>query len=79
MTKRTNITDKLRNNWVVVSSQKNLRKEGDEISRLCIINLMKRLGLEVAQRKAYKVTKKRKHNDAVADNLLGMTFLTCES
>ena len=32
------------------------------------------LGLEVTQRVAYKVTTKRKHNDAVADNLLNQNF-----
>jgi putative transposase len=35
---------------------------------------MKRLGLVVTQRIAYKVTTKRKHSDAVADNLLNMNF-----
>jgi putative transposase len=35
---------------------------------------MKRLGLIVKQRVAYKVTTQRKHSDAVADNLLNMNF-----
>jgi putative transposase len=35
---------------------------------------MKRLRLVVKQRVAYKVTTKRKHSDAVADNLLNMNF-----
>ena len=35
---------------------------------------MNKLGLYVAQRVAYKVTTKRKHSDAVADNLLNQNF-----
>ena len=35
---------------------------------------MNQLGLYVTQRVAYKVTTKRKHNDAVADNLLNQNF-----
>lgn len=35
---------------------------------------MKRLGLRVKQRVAYKVTTKRKHSDKVADNLLNQNF-----
>ncbi|MFT7260718.1 MAG: putative transposase [Glaciecola sp.] len=35
---------------------------------------MKRLGLVVKPRIAYKVTTKRKHSDAVADNLLNMNL-----
>jgi putative transposase len=53
---------------------KKLRKEGFDISRHRVIALMKRLGLVVTQRIAYKVTTKRKHSDAVADNLLNMNF-----
>jgi putative transposase len=53
---------------------KKLRKEGFKITRHRVINLMKRLGLVVTQRIAYKVTTKRKHSDAVADNLLNMNF-----
>jgi len=36
--------------------------------------LMTKLKLVVKQRVAYKVTTKRKHSDAVADNLLNMNF-----
>ena len=35
---------------------------------------MATLGLVVTQRVAYKVTTKRKHSDAVADNLLNQNF-----
>ena len=38
------------------------------------MRIMKRLGLKVKQRVAYKVTTKRKHSDAVADNLLNQNF-----
>ena len=53
---------------------KALRKEGFNVTRYCTIKLMKRLKLAVKQRVAYKVTTKRKHSDAVADNLLNMNF-----
>lgn len=53
---------------------KKLREEGFEITRYRTINLMRRLNLVVKQRVAYKVTTKRKHSDAVADNLLNMNF-----
>lgn len=53
---------------------KNLRKEGFEISEYKTRNLMATLGLVVKQRVAYKVTTKRKHSDAVADNLLNQNF-----
>jgi putative transposase len=53
---------------------KKLRKEGFDITRYRVIRLMKCLGLVVAQRIAYKVTTKRKHSDAVADNLLNMNM-----
>jgi putative transposase len=53
---------------------KALRKEGFEITRYRAIKLMERLTLVVTQRIAYKVTTKRKHSDAVADNLLNMNF-----
>jgi len=53
---------------------KNLRKEGFQIGRHKTQNLMARLGLNVTQRIAYKVTTKRKHGDAVADNLLNQNF-----
>lgn len=35
---------------------------------------MRQMGLNVIQRVAYKVTTKRKHGDAVADNLLNQNF-----
>ena len=53
---------------------KKLRKEGIQIGRYRVRKLMKRLGLVVTQRMAYKVTTKRKHSDAVADNLLNQNF-----
>jgi len=53
---------------------KKLRKEGFNITRHRVIKLKKSLGPVVAQRIAYKVTTKRKHSDAVADNLLNMNF-----
>jgi putative transposase len=53
---------------------KALRKEGFEITRYRAIKLMERLKLVVTQRIAYKVKTKRKHSDAVADNLLNMNF-----
>ena len=53
---------------------KKLRQEGFQIGRYRTIKLMKTLNLKVTQRIAYKVTTKRKHTDAVADNLLNMNF-----
>jgi putative transposase len=53
---------------------KALRKEGFEITRYRAIKLMERLKLVVTQRIAYKMTTKRRHSDAVADNLLNMNF-----
>jgi len=53
---------------------KKLREEGFEIGRFRVRKLMKKLNLKVTQRVAYKVTTKRKHSDAVADNLLNMNF-----
>lgn len=53
---------------------KKLRKEGYKIGRYKVRKLMKKLGLIVTQRVAYKVTTKRKHSDAVADNLLNQNF-----
>ena len=35
---------------------------------------MAKLGLKVTQCVAYKVTTKRKHSDAIADNLVNMNF-----
>ncbi|WP_286245490.1 IS3 family transposase [Pseudoalteromonas sp. MM1] len=53
---------------------KNLRKEGFKITRYKTRKLMEKLNLVVKQRVAYKVTTKRKHSDAVADNLLNQNF-----
>jgi len=53
---------------------KKLRKEGIEIGRYKVRNLMKKLNLKVTQRITYKVTTKRKHGDKVADNLLNQNF-----
>jgi putative transposase len=54
--------------------RKRLLKEGLEISAYGVQKLMNKLGLVVTQRVAYKVTTKRKHSDAVADNLLNQNF-----
>lgn len=54
--------------------RKRLLKEGLEISAYSVQKLMNKLGLVVTQRVAYKVTTKRKHSDAVADNLLNQNF-----
>jgi len=53
---------------------KKLREEGFQIGRYKVRNLMKKLNLKVTQRIAYKVTTKRNHSDAVADNLLNQNF-----
>lgn len=53
---------------------KKLREEGFSIGRYRVRNLMKKLGLYVTQRLAYKVTTKRRASDAVADNLLNQNF-----
>jgi putative transposase len=53
---------------------KALRAEGFKIGRYRVRRLMKRMSLKVTQRVAYKVTTKRKHSDAVADNLLNQNF-----
>ncbi len=53
---------------------KKLREEGFNIGRYRIRKLMRKLGLVVIQRVAYKVTTKRKASDAVADNLLNLNF-----
>ncbi len=54
--------------------RKKLRKEGFDIGQYRTRKLMQTLNLEVKQRVAYKVTTKRKHSDAVADNLLNQNF-----
>jgi len=53
---------------------KALRGEGFVIGRYRTRHLMQQMGLRVVQRVAYKVTTKRKHGDAVADNLLNQNF-----
>ena len=53
---------------------KKLREEGFDIGRYQVRRLMKKLGLKVIQRVAYKVTTQRKHSDAVADDLLNQNF-----
>lgn len=53
---------------------KKLQAEGFVIGRYKTRMVMKKLGLKVKQRIAYKVTTKRKHSDAVADNLVNMNF-----
>ena len=50
--------------------RKRLSKESLKVSEYGVQKLMEKLGLVVTQRVAYKVTTKRKHSDAVADNLL---------
>ncbi|MFM2479720.1 IS3 family transposase [Celerinatantimonas sp. MCCC 1A17872] len=54
--------------------RKRLCKEGFQVSEYGVQQLMTKLGLVVTQRVAYKVTTKRKHSDAVADNLLNQNF-----
>jgi putative transposase len=54
--------------------RKRLCNEGFKVSDYSVQKLMVKLGLVVTQRVAYKVTTKRKHSDAVADNLLNMNF-----
>lgn len=54
--------------------RKRLCNEGFKISDYGTQKLMAKLGLIVTQRIAYKVTTKRKHSDAVADNLLNQNF-----
>jgi len=53
---------------------KKLCEEGFKVGRYKVRSIMKKLGLKVTQRVAYKVTTKRKHSDAVADNLLNQNF-----
>lgn len=54
--------------------RKRLCREGFDITEYGTQKLMSELGLVVTQRIAYKVTTKRKHSDAVADNLLNQNF-----
>jgi putative transposase len=53
---------------------KKLREEGFQVGRYRTRTIMRKLGLKVQQRVAYKVTTKRKHSDRVADNLLNQNF-----
>jgi putative transposase len=54
--------------------RKRLCNEGFKVSDNGTQKLMNQLDLVVTQRVAYKVTTKRKHSDAVADNLLNQNF-----
>lgn len=53
---------------------KKLREEGFTVGRYRVRTVMNKLGLKVTQRVAYKITTRRKHSDAVADNLLNQNF-----
>lgn len=53
---------------------KQLVKEGFQIGRYKVRQVMKKLQLKVIQRTKYKITTKRKYNDAVADNLMDQQF-----
>ena len=53
---------------------KKLREEGFVIGRYKVRKLMKKMGLKVTQRIAYKVTTKRNYQDQVAGNLLNQNF-----
>ena len=53
---------------------KKLNEEGIKVTRHRVRMLMKKLGLKVTQRVAYKVTTKRKYSDRIADNLLNQNF-----
>ena len=53
---------------------KKLNEEEFAIGRYKTRSIMRKLTLIVKQRVAYKVTTRRKHTDAVADNLLNMNF-----
>ena len=66
--------EKSRNSLGYRELRKKLRREGFNVSDYGVQKLMATLGLVVTQRVAYKVTTKRKHSDAVADNLLNQNF-----
>ena len=51
-----------------------LREEGFKVGRYRVRTRMRQLGLVVHQRRAYKVTTKRKATDTVADNLVNQHF-----
>ncbi len=63
---RSFVGNKKRQRW--------LCKEGFSVSAYGVQKLMAQLGLVVTQHIAYKVTTKRKHSDAVADDLLNQNF-----
>jgi len=68
------IFEQSRNSLGYRELKKRLCKEGFNVSDYGVQKLMTKLGLVVTQRVAYKVTTKRKHSDAVADNLLNQNF-----
>ncbi|MCO4182202.1 IS3 family transposase [Providencia rettgeri] len=68
------IFEQSRNSLGYRTLRKRLCKEGFSVSAYGVQKLMAQLGLVVTQRVAYKVTTKRKHSDAVADNLLNQNF-----
>ena len=68
------IFEQSRNSLGYRELRKRLCKEGFDVSEYGVKKLMNKLGLVVTQRIAYKVTTKRKHSDAVADNLLNQNF-----
>lgn len=53
---------------------KRLKEKGFSVTRYRVGLVMEKLGLQVTQRVAYKITTKRKHSDRVADNLLNQQF-----
>jgi putative transposase len=78
------IKDTLLYNWkakfeaeqsgVALDVDERLCNESFKVSDYGVQKLMAKLGLVVTQRVAYKATTKRKHSDALADNLLNMNF-----
>ncbi len=68
------IFEQSRNSLGYRTLRKRLCKEGFSVSAYGVQRLMAQLGLVFTQRIAYKVTTKRKHSDAVADNLLNQNF-----
>ena len=63
-----------RNSFGSRGVMKAFHKEGFAIERDRTRTVMQKLGLHVTQRVAYRVTTKRCHSDAVADNLLNQNF-----
>ena len=57
---------------------KYLRKEGFVVGRYRVRSLMKKLGLVVTQRVAFRVTTKGKANHLVAPNLVNQNFCPVE-